>query len=49
MALSMTKTALLIVLFVTLASRCSSVISNSEEFYKDMRRRAINWREYLSD
>jgi hypothetical protein len=28
---------------------CSSVISNSESFYRDMPRRPINWREYLTD
>jgi hypothetical protein len=28
---------------------CSSVISNSERFYKDQPRRPINYREYLSN
>jgi hypothetical protein len=28
---------------------CSSVISNSEGFYKDRPRRPINWREYMTD
>lgn len=28
---------------------CSSVISNSESFYKDIPRRPINWREYMTD
>ena len=46
---SMTKIALLIVLLLTLVSGCSSIISNSEDFYKDMPRRRINWREYLTD
>jgi hypothetical protein len=46
---SMTKAALFVVLLVTLASGCSSVISNSEDFYKDLPRRRINWREYLTD
>jgi len=30
-------------------SGCSSLLSNSEDFYKDMPRRRINWREYLTD
>jgi hypothetical protein len=38
-----------LVLLVTLMSGCSSVIGNSEDFYKDMPRRRINWREYLTD
>jgi hypothetical protein len=28
---------------------CSSVISNSERFYKDQPQRPINYREYLSN
>jgi hypothetical protein len=41
--------ALAIILLITLISGCSSVISNSESFYKDIPRRPINWREYLTD
>jgi hypothetical protein len=47
--LSMRNFALCIVLLVTVASGCSSVISNSERFYQDRPRRPINWREYLTD
>ncbi len=43
------KTVLSIVLLITVLSGCSSVISNSESFYKDKPRRPINWREYMSD
>ena len=37
------------ILLITLASGCASVISNSEKFYRDMPRRPTNWREYLTD
>jgi hypothetical protein len=47
--LSMGNFALFIVLLITVASGCSSVISNSERFYQDRPRRPINWREYLTD
>jgi len=47
--LSMRNFALFIVLLITVASGCSSVISNSERFYQDRPRRPINWREYLTD
>jgi hypothetical protein len=47
--LSPKKIGLYTVLLVTVASGCSSVISNSADFYKDMPRRRINWREYLTD
>lgn len=47
--LSMRKISLSIVLLVTVVSGCSSVIRNSEDFYKDIPRRRINWREYLTD
>ena len=43
------KTALSIVLLITVLSGCSSAISNSERFYNDRPRRPINWREYMSD
>jgi hypothetical protein len=36
----------LVILFL---SACSSVIRNSEDFYKDRPPRRINWREYLTD
>lgn len=43
------KIALLVVLLlITFASGCASVFSNSEDFYKDIPRRPINWREYTS-
>ncbi len=47
--LRLKNAGLLIVLLVTLVSGCSSVLSDSENFYKDMPRRRINWREYLTD
>lgn len=37
------------VLLITVLSGCSSVISTSENFYKDRPPRRINWREYLTD
>ena len=40
---------LLIVLLVTFVSGYSSDLSDSENFYKDIPRRRINWREYLAD
>ena len=43
------RSALYVVLLITFLSGCSSVIKNSEDFYKDMPRRRINWREYLTD
>ena len=43
------NSALAIILLITLISGCSSVISNSENFYKDIPRRPINWREYMTD
>jgi hypothetical protein len=45
----MKKIALFAFLLITVVSGCSSVISNSESFYKDIPRRPINWREYLTD
>ena len=45
----MKKTVLSIVLLITVLSGCSSVISDSESFYKDQPRRRTNWREYMSD
>jgi PBP1b-binding outer membrane lipoprotein LpoB len=44
-----TKSGSLIILLIIFLTGCSSVITNSEEFYKDMPRRRINWREYLTD
>jgi uncharacterized protein YceK len=38
-----------IVSVIAAMSGCSSVISNSEGFYKDRPRRPINWREYMTD
>ena len=46
---SMQKFVLLTVLLSTGASGCSSVIRTSENFYENIPRRPINWREYLSD
>ncbi len=40
---------LTVVLLTTALAGCSSVISNSEGFYKDIPRRPINWREYMTD
>jgi uncharacterized protein YceK len=45
----MMKIALFICLLITPVSGCSSVINNSESFYRDIPRRPINWREYLTD
>jgi len=45
----MLNLGLSIILLITLVSGCSSVISNSENFYKDIPRRPINWREYMTD
>jgi hypothetical protein len=44
-----TRSGSLIILLIIFLSGCSSVIKNSEDFYKDMPRRRINWREYLTD
>ena len=38
-----------VLLLITFASGCSSVCSNSEGFYKDIPRRPMNYREYMSD
>jgi hypothetical protein len=43
------KCVLFFVLLITVLEGCSSVISNSENFYKDRPPRRINWREYLTD
>ena len=45
----MKKIVLFALLLMTLVSGCSSVISNSESYYKNQPRRPINWREYLTD
>jgi hypothetical protein len=47
--LTMMKIALFICLLITVVSGCSSVMNNSESFYRDIPRRPINWREYLTD
>jgi len=47
--LSVRNISLSIALLTTVVSGCSSVIRNSEDFYKDIPRRRINWREYLTD
>jgi uncharacterized protein YceK len=44
----MKKTVLSIVLLIAVLSGCSSVISDSERFYKDQPRGRTNWREYTS-
>jgi hypothetical protein len=46
---SFKKTGLVAVLLITFVSGCSSVLDSSENFYKDMPRRRINWRDYLTD
>jgi hypothetical protein len=43
------KTALFLILLIGLIPGCSSALSNSESFYRDIPRRPINWREYLTD
>jgi uncharacterized protein YceK len=45
----MKKAVLSIALLIAVLSGCSSVISDSEQFYKDQPRRRINWREYMSN
>ena len=45
----MKKTILSIALLIAVLSGCSSVISDSEHFYKDQPRGRINWREYMSN
>jgi hypothetical protein len=45
----MQKTVLLIITLIAIMWGCSSVIGNSEGFYKDRPRRPINWREYMTD
>jgi len=45
----MKKIVLFIVLLMTLVSGCSSVLTNSENYYQNQPRQRINWREYLSD
>jgi len=37
------------VFLIVVLSGCSSVISDSEQFYTDRPRRPINWREYMTD
>lgn len=43
------KFALFFVLLITVLWGCCSLISTSENFYKDRPPRRINWREYLTD
>ncbi|HKY08513.1 MAG TPA: hypothetical protein VJQ55_09735 [Candidatus Binatia bacterium] len=38
-----------IALLIFALSGCSSVLTGSEDFYKDRPPRRINWREYLTD
>jgi len=45
----MRKAVLSIALLIAVLSGCSSVISDSERFYKDQPRGRINWREYMSN
>ena len=45
----MLNLGLSIILLITFVYGCSSVVSNSESFYKDIPRRPINWREYMTD
>jgi hypothetical protein len=40
---------LAVVLLITVLPGCTSVVRNSEDFYKDIPRRPINWREYMTD
>ena len=42
----MKKIVLSIALLIAVLSGCSSVISDSEHFYKDRPRERINWHEY---
>jgi uncharacterized protein YceK len=41
--------AVSIVSVIAVLCGCSSVISNSDGFYKDRPCRPINWREYMTD
>jgi uncharacterized protein YceK len=45
----MKKIVLFTLLLITLISGCSEVLTNSEKYYENQRRRRINWREYLTD
>ena len=46
---ALTRIILSMVIVSTLVCGCSSVISNSENFYKNIPRRPTNCREYLCD
>ena len=46
---AMKKITLLILLLLTVVSGCSSAISNSESYYRNIPRQPINWREYMTD
>jgi len=41
--------ALSIILLMASLSGCTSAISNSENYYQNIPRRPINWREYTTD
>jgi hypothetical protein len=43
------ENSLFVLVLMTLVSGCASLISNSENFYRDAPRRPIHWREYLTD
>jgi hypothetical protein len=43
------KTLLAALLLINFLCACASVLSDSENFYRDRPRRPINWREILTD
>lgn len=47
--IAVTGIVLSIVLLITSVSGYSSVIRNSESYYRDIPREPINWRECLTD
>ena len=47
--LNLTRIGLSIVLLINVVSGCSSVVSNSERYYRDIPRQPINWDDYLNN
>ena len=43
------KITLIILLLMTVVSGCASVNSKSENYYRNIPREPINWREYMTD
>ena len=47
--LTLKKIVLSIALLINVVSGCSSVVSNSERYYRDIPRQPIKWDEYLNN